>query len=99
MSLQALFLTEGLFSQMLRADNHDKQSKTELGSKAGDVSKWLFLYKYYNYLWKTYPFANESADQQRLLERVKNMLGSPNDWVINFGFQSCVNADLCPTGE
>jgi hypothetical protein len=47
------YVVEGLYSQMVRADNGDIATKADLTAKAGDVSRWIFSYKYigYSHLW------------------------------------------------
>ena len=75
------FVMEGLYTGMKRTDNVDRWSKTELSSKAGELNRWIFTYKYFMYLLKTYPFASESPSQQMLFDRVKNMMMNPGVWL------------------
>ena len=65
---------------MVQTNNDSRQSKNELASKSGDIARWVFLFRYYSYLWSTYPCQAENAEQQTLLDRVKSLLQSPLAW-------------------
>ena len=74
------FVVEGLYVQMLRTENVDRQSVAELKAKAGEVSTLLFLRRYLLHLERTYPIALPGGDPGKLAEKVRGIILAPRKW-------------------